>query len=482
MMLWSRAYHLAILFAITVLALLYFAAQRGLKAFAGYLGHPFWADIVCLTWMVFVGLRTMAALLVRLEQLPGVVSQLLWSPWTKLLLYVVLPIPIILLYPVRAKLALRQVFTALSLLVVFFMTASASWTTFEKYNATLDEAVAAHKISTGRNFLVFIMDEWSPSRTFGVPDWRERFPALAELIDQSTYYTQAYSLGGETRVSLPRLLFSNDPRFMHKSFKEVYSFNENGLRPDGPTLFDLVPNEWLRLAIGFTINYPVILANKTDLALRFESENVRRTFRGEFRILILSQFSFLRVLGIRYKHVVDPDWFPQMEIHQYVLEVLRTPPTNMMGFFHYCWPHYPYIWNHAGRKSANISPLAAKEQSVENYMDNLAYMNVVIGEICQVLRQSGRWDDSVVVFTSDHNWRFDPAQPPSESDLEDSNPTSAWKHVPLIIKYPGQKTGRIESEYPVSQGNLQHLLHAYVAGDPLPEDNEWLNMKNKFID
>lgn len=475
-MLWSRTYHAAILSAIATLAVLFFAAQRTLKTLATRLGRPFWADAVCMTWMVFLCLRTLSALLVRMESLPEAFSHLLWSPWTKLVLYVALPVPAILLHPAGARRVLRRLFAALSVPFLFFLASSAIWPTFENYHAGLDKTDAARKTAAGRSFLVFILDEWSPSRTFGAPDWRERFPALADLIRQSTWYTRAYSLGGETRVSLPRLLFSNDPGFLRKSYKEVYAFNEKALPPEGPALFDLAPAEWLRLAVGFTLNYPVLLDGRADLALRFESENVRRTFRGEFRHLLLSQFAFLRILGIRYEYVVDPDWYPQMEVHEYALDVLCRHPADMLGWFHYCWPHYPYIWNRQGRKPGRISADAAREHTVDNYMDNLAYTDRIIGEICQTLRQCGRWDDSVIVFTSDHNWRFDPDQPESRADLEDPDPTSEWKHVPLIIKYPGQTVGRIESDRPVTHGGLHRLLKAYAGGQPLSPDNDLLDM------
>ncbi|HRX06630.1 MAG TPA: hypothetical protein P5306_06000, partial [Kiritimatiellia bacterium] len=84
--------------------------------------------------------------------------------------------------------------------------------------------------------------------------------------------------------------------------------------------------------------------------------------------------------------------------------------------------------------------------------------------------------DSVIVFTSDHNWRFDPDQPESRADLEDPDPTSEWKHVPLIIKYPGQTVGRIESDRPVTHGGLHRLLKAYAGGQPLSPDNDLLDM------
>ena len=478
-MLWSRTYHVTILCSIALLALLYFIARTVIAIVGNRFGWSRWADFFCLLWMVFLCLRTVSALLVRLETLPPGILHLLWNPWFKLVLYFLLPVPLLILYMKKAKRMLKSLFVGLSILLVLFVVRSAGWTTFEKYNATIDEGGAARKITDGRNILIFFMDEWSFERTFGEKGWEDEYPALASLLKESTLYTQAYTLGGETRVSIPRFLFSNDAEFMRKTFQEVHHFNEKGLRHEGKTLFDLVPDDWLRMAIGFTINYPILLEGKTDLSLRFESENVRRTFRGEFRHLMLSQFSFLRYFGIEYEDAVNPDWYPQMEIHDYAMEVIHGQTCNLLGFFHYAWPHYPYIWTRAGRKPGRISASAVKEHTVDNYMGNLAYMDIVVGEICQALRQSGRWENSLVIFTSDHNWRFDPLLPESRADIEDPNPISIWKHVPLIIKYPGQKTGLIQSKHRVIQGNVARLITAYVEGSPLPEDNDWLQMEGQ---
>jgi hypothetical protein len=479
-LLWSRAYHLAIFSSIALLAILFFVARTGLQHLAARFDHESRADAIAMLWLFFIGFRTISSLLIRLETLPSPVASLLWSPWTKLVLYVLVPAPFLLLHPEKTKRVLKRLYIALSILPMFFIFQSTRWTTFEKYDASIDEASAATKTESGRNFLIFVMDEWSFDRTFGEAGWEENFPALATLLEESTLYTQAYSLGGETRVAIPRLFFSNDDAFMRKTFREVFDFNESGKPYFGNSLVDLVPERWLRIAAGFTINYPVLLEGKTDLALRFESENVRRTFRGEFRHLMLSQFSFLRIVGIRFDYVIDPDWYPQMEVHEFAMDVLRGHRADLFGFFHYGWPHYPYIWNRQGRKPGKISAAAARDHTVENYVDNLAYLDVVVDEICGALRESGRWDDSLVVFTSDHTWRFDPAKPHSWSDIEDPDPTAAWKHVPMIVKYPGRQAGRIESEAIVSHGGLHRLLDAYVQGRDLQDGTELLRLNSDF--
>lgn len=475
-LLWSHSYHAAIGAAVISLALIFWLAHKIVSVVAHYFRCPWWADAIVLLWLCFILSRALFALGVQWQGLPDQLSPWLWSPGVKILCYGIIPIPIILLFPTACKRVLRRLYGGLSILLLLFIVASVTWPTYEKYEAALADDVVASKINTGKNILIFIMDEWSYERTFSPPDWRRQLPALAELCDQSTVYSQAYSLGGETRVSIPRLLFSPDQPFMNKSFDDVFAFNERSVPFTGHTLFDLAPTNWLRVAIGFTINYPVILKDKTDLALRFESENVRRTFRGEFRRLLLSQFSFLRLLGIEFDYVVDPDWYPQEEVHDFVMELLAAHPANTLGVFHYGWPHYPYIWTRSGRITTKISAQDAKVHSLSNYQNNLEYMDVAMAEIFLTLNSTGRWQDSLVIFTSDHNWRFDPELPKSWSNLEDPLPTSPWKHVPLIIKYPGQTQPDQESRA-VSLAHLQYIIQAYLAGESLSAAEDLLLME-----
>lgn len=475
-LLWSRSYHAAILAAVLSLAGLFFVARQICR----WLSHKSrllkWVDLLPLIWLNYIAWRTLFALLIHVEALPPAMIRMLWSPILKLCAYVLIPIPLIFRFPTQATRWLKRQYLGLSILLAFFLLHSPTWRTFEQYDAFLSPDLLATKSATGQNVVIFLMDEWSFPRTFEAPGWENRWPALAGLLSESTLYSRAYTLGAETRLSVPRLLFSNDPDFSRQSYDEVLNFNEKGIPHQGASLFKLAPTNWLTTAVGFTINYPVILKDHVDLALRFESENVRRTFKGEFRHLMLSQMAFLRLLGIHFDYVIDPDWYPQMEVHEYAMELLENQTCDLFAYFHYGWPHYPYIWTRSGRKEAAISASEAKDHTLENYMDNLDYMDVVIGEICDALKNSKRWDHSLIIFTSDHGWRFDPVLPKSWSNLEEPDPFSPWKHTPLIIKYPNQTSSHVEAAHPVTHGNLQHLIHAYAKGEILSPTNDWLRM------
>lgn len=334
-LLWSNAYHLAILGAILLLALLFFAAQFILHRIGHLMGLVRWADAACMLWLIFVGVRTIFALAVLQGDVPANVMALLWSPWIKAVFYVALPLPLVVFCSSAAKKGLKRLYGVLSVLLVYFVAVSFTWTKYEKYNVELEDEAASKKVSDGRYFIVFLMDEWSYGRTFNQEGWQARMPALADLLNESTLYTQAYSLGIETPVAIPRLLYSNDEEFMKYTYQETINFFYSNRPYPRASIYDLVPSDWLRFAIGGAIHYPILLQSRTDIALNLEGENTRRSFVVELRRLLRSQFAFLRMVGLKFRKEVDPEGFPQMEIHQYAMDLLSTPGMNRFGIIHY---------------------------------------------------------------------------------------------------------------------------------------------------
>jgi hypothetical protein len=113
-----------------------------------------------------------------------------------------------------------------------------------------------------------------------------------------------------------------------------------------------------------------------------------------------------------------------------ICSVIRNQPAATFAVFHYVLPHEPFILNPDGQyrgpdESAWIRP------NVEGYTRNLACLDRQIGAFVQVMREAGRFDDALVILTSDHSWRFDP-------DRKTGKLTAPVTHVPLLVKLPGQ--------------------------------------------
>jgi arylsulfatase A-like enzyme len=74
------------------------------------------------------------------------------------------------------------------------------------------------------------------------------------------------------------------------------------------------------------------------------------------------------------------------------------------------------------------------------YATAVEYADAQVGRVYDVLHNTGRWDDALIIITADHGESFD------ERELWFDHGTTAYEeqlHVPLIIRYPrGEGGGR----------------------------------------
>ena len=75
-----------------------------------------------------------------------------------------------------------------------------------------------------------------------------------------------------------------------------------------------------------------------------------------------------------------------------------------------------------------------------NYLQAIHYTDAALGEFIDQLKADGLYDDSIIVLYGDHTAKYDKFT--SDEGIVDPN-TIAGKNVPLIIKLPGQTTGKI---------------------------------------
>lgn len=102
---------------------------------------------------------------------------------------------------------------------------------------------------------------------------------------------------------------------------------------------------------------------------------------------------------------------------------------------------------------------------MDSYLGNLRYMDGVLGRFLDLLRAAGTLDDALIVVTSDHAWRFDPEQRKFDFAVEDGLPESWLKHVPLLVKEPGQTRARQRQER-VSPMDIHDLVERAVSPQP----------------
>ena len=85
--------------------------------------------------------------------------------------------------------------------------------------------------------------------------------------------------------------------------------------------------------------------------------------------------------------------------------------------------------------------LQIRKDSIGEAREQLIYTDGVLGALFARLRKAGKYDRSTIVLTSDHTWRRNPDVPYGKGGV--------WSHVPLLVKYPGQRT-RLDIRAPFS--------------------------------
>ncbi|HEV8120892.1 MAG TPA: sulfatase-like hydrolase/transferase, partial [Candidatus Polarisedimenticolia bacterium] len=91
-----------------------------------------------------------------------------------------------------------------------------------------------------------------------------------------------------------------------------------------------------------------------------------------------------------------------------------------------------------------------------DYHRNVLHLDTVVGRIVDRLRRAGRFDKSLVIMTSDHSWRTDP-------DIPRTLEPERVRHVPLLIKVPGQNERRT-IDAPFDDRSLGSIIEAALDG------------------
>ena len=139
---------------------------------------------------------------------------------------------------------------------------------------------------------------------------------------------------------------------------------------------------------------------------------------------------------------------------QQALALVKNPQLGFV-FLHWLIPHRYGIYD----REKNDFSLAERT----NYVDNLELVDRTIGELRQALEDSGQWDRTAVLITSDHplrtflwlqDWRKD-------KEMIAVSQKKEYPLVPFLLKLPGQNEG-LTYELPFSGVLAHHLVLALL--------------------
>ncbi len=361
------------------------------------------------------------------------------------------------------------------------------------------EAKAAQIQIRSRTPVVEVVFDEFPEGTLMDPGGRidaSRFPAFADLAAHSTWYRDATTVAAFTPRAVPAILTGAPPddgtlptssdqphsvftllggtyrmRVMENATQicpkslcgdEGRSTAEGGL---GSLFSDLrVVSEHLLLPDGIADHLPAVDQTFGDFANSANDQPAR-----------LQNAANPDRLAVAYGQTTG-DESDRMAAFEGILRGGRT-----LNLIHVEKPHYP--WNHFpdGRKFSNLTgelsdvftedgrwngPTSLTNLALQRHMLETGFTDHLLGSLIAKLRATGLWDRAIVVVTADHGGAViahDKRRNPTKTNLGQIAP------VPLFIKAPGQRRGKVVDRHVCTTGILPTVARMLAIDYPWPE-------------
>ncbi len=263
-----------------------------------------------------------------------------------------------------------------------------------------------------------------------------RFPHFAELARHSTWFNNATANAEYTTRSIPVIVTGNFPRGSDAS---------DAAYPDN--LFRL-------LASGYDITIHEEVT-RFCVASEYRCPDASRVEQRGHLLKAVAKLYLLRaapeavVIGIQ-----ADDLRQEQQRFGEFLDEIGAPSSGKppLQFMHLELPHAPYMLMPDGtihqESPSGFDPRFAGNTALlgrlrNDYLEQIEFVDSELGKFLDRLKQSGIYDRSLIIVTSDHGVSWKPEAP--GRTLTNANADMILP-VPLFIKLPGQREGRVSSQ------------------------------------
>ncbi len=445
---WSPTVRASILLAIGLLAvaygILYAVARLAGNAVDRRLRRPASREAIrfLTIWiMTAVAIRSAMAIIYATRPATDVLARMVDADWVKMLGYVALPVGLLIGCRERYARTVLGGYRILGAMFVLFVAQSFAWKHDVAAGHSVGRQIEEGATDGSGGLYVLMFDGWGYDPTFGNSEFSlAAMPHLSALLEQATLFHEAYSPGIETWVSMPRFLFQTDERADDYSYAEMRDmlFNRSDFSHFS-SIFDLSDRPY-KFVGQSAINYWNLLGKRVDYVQPFYEKNEGYFLKERVAGLLGSQLAFFQKIGWTLEtrslndDSMNESWYQQQRRIRPVLnDVLPRLPAGTFAFIHMLIPHRPYGFLRDG--SPRIPP-RMDDPDGSFYLDNVYAADAVIGDFVKILKEKGVYDSALIVLTADHGLRPEDAALWERLDVE---PFIPEKHVPLVIKYPGQR-------------------------------------------
>lgn len=288
----------------------------------------------------------------------------------------------------------------------------------------------------------------------------ERVPNFARLAAGSTWYRNATAVSGTTTYAVPAMLTGRYP----KERPEAPHFSRF---PDN--LFTLLGGEyhiqaWENVTLLCPPQHcrglPDAPRGGLSTMLR-ESATLLTQVASPWESLddVTASFQEPTLADAIAKGDRDPDVGPEFRMNRLAenqparftefINALDRGDGPTLRFLHLLMPHSPWLYLPSGVRYEGVPTALPYDGqwwarlAYQRHIQQVGYTDRLLGEALRALEEAGLYDESLIVVTSDHGDSF--SEGVSGRALDDAQRAAAelaW--VPLFIKAPGQREGRVD--------------------------------------
>ncbi|WP_224361224.1 sulfatase-like hydrolase/transferase [Hyalangium versicolor] len=277
------------------------------------------------------------------------------------------------------------------------------------------------------NVVVVVLESVRASVFWPSPD-APPMPHLAELAPHAAVFTRAYAHEPLSTKGLESLLFGIYP--------SPYWETAGGKFPDIP--LDSVGERWTALGL-------------------------RNAFISHNEVPFMGEAGFLTRRGFSYystpKDMAELDSpITDRTLVKALDRFIEGAPGKRFGAI--LWPHHTHLPYQFPKPMENAHP----PNSFAAYRDAVAYQDLVIGDLVEMLKRRGQFENTVLVLVADHGEAF--REHPEAGSAHGDRLFDMSVHIPLVFINPrlfhGERDDRV-----VQQKDVAATL-AWLAGDSRP--------------
>ncbi len=261
------------------------------------------------------------------------------------------------------------------------------------------------------NIIIFLFDEMSYEYLYKGREIDSRYPNIKYFSSISTNYHAATAPGNQTLTSIPGLLTGNKYNNITIEYSYIYKISERNkkefLEIDRDNLFFAAKQKGMKtIMYGTFLPYCEMLGPSLDECRSFSIYNYGA---------INTSFSLFNPFLTTF--TIWPHQYPQGIIKNRAASELQKEQAEEMIklaeaaldnaepfylFIHFYFTHVPFTFNKRGYYH-NKEPYL---QDSKNYAQCLDYADKVFGDLIMRLKNNKKFDDSIIVLMSDHNYRI----------------------------------------------------------------------------